>query len=126
MSSPCLTRSGQHLHGVCHIPVADEEMIRSVSCRNHPWRLPPEFHLQLYQESDDRLPFLDADGSLKVGVYRKQTHADRYLPYESHHPIHVKRGVVRSLVRRAEEISSDDQLLKKEMRHLKTMFPVNG
>ena len=38
----------------------------------------------------------------------------------------MKRGVVRSLVRRAEEISSDDQLLKKEMRHLKTVLPVNG
>ena len=33
---------------------------------------------------------------------------------------------MRSLVRRAEEIPSDDQLLKKEMRHLKTVLPVNG
>ena len=68
------------------------------------------------------------DGTLKVGVlnYRKHTHTNRYLPYESHHPYHVKRGVIRSLVGRAVEISSVDSLLKKEMRHLRTVLAENG
>ena len=74
----------------------------------------PSINFAVEQEVDNKLPFLDdllirkEDRSLKVGAYRKQTHT------ESHHPIHMKRGVVRSLVRRAEEISSDDQQLRKE------------
>ena len=63
---------------------------------------------------------------MKVSVYRKQTHTDRYLPFESHHPFHVKRGVVRCLVKRAEEISSDGRVLKKEMKHLRTVLTENG
>ena len=59
-----------------------------------------------------------------MSVYRKQTHTDKYLPYESHHPFHVKRGVVRYLLKRAEEISSDvrDRVLKKEMKHLRMVL----
>ena len=38
----------------------------------------------------------------------------------------MKRGVVRCLVKRAEEISSDDQALKKEMKHLRTVLSENG
>ena len=84
------------------------------------------------QETEGRLPFLDSlvtreeDGTLKVSVYSKSTHTDRYLPFGSHHPAHVKRGVVRSLVRRAEDISSNDEVLKKEMGHLRKVLAVNG
>ena len=63
---------------------------------------------------------------MTVSVFRKDTHTDRYLPFESHHPAHVKRGVVRSLVRRAEGVSTSDELLKKEMRHLRTVLTANG
>ena len=55
-----------------------------------------------------------------------QTHTDRYLPFESHHPFHMKREVVQSIVRRAEEISTDDSLLKKEIKHLRTVLTENG
>ena len=41
------------------------------------------------------------DGSLDVSVCRKPTHMDQYLHFESHHPTHVKRGVVRCLHDRA-------------------------
>ena len=54
-------------------------------------------------ERDSSLPFLDTllqrkeDGSLGVTVYSKPTHTDRYLDFQSHHPHHVKRGLVRCL-----------------------------
>ena len=68
----------------------------------------PSIVFTVEQESDGKLPFLDAlvtrkdDGTLEVGVYRKQTHTDRYLSFKSHHPLNVKRGVIQCLVKRAE------------------------
>ena len=42
------------------------------------------------------------------------------------HPAHVKRGVVCSLVRRAEDVSMNDESLKKEMGHLRKVLTANG
>ena len=45
----------------------------------------------------------------------RPTHTDRYLHFESHHPTHVKRGVVRCLHDRAREIiSTQDNLSPRE------------
>ena len=57
------------------------------------------------------------DGSLDVSIYRKSTHTDWYLHFESHHPTHVKRGVVRCLHDRAREIISMQDNLQKEVDH---------
>ena len=69
------------------------------------------------EQEDGTLPFLDTllrrreDGSLDISVYRKPTHTDRYLHFESHHLTHVKRGVVRHLHDRARGIvSTQDNL----------------
>ena len=57
------------------------------------------------------LSFLDAclqrhsDGMPATSVYRKPKHTDRYLQYNSHHPTHVKRLVVRYLFERAQNIA---------------------
>ena len=84
------------------------------------------------QEEDGTLPFLDTllrrrrDGSLDVSVYRKPTHTDRYLHFESHHPTHVKRGVVRCLHDRARGIISTQDNLQKEVDHLARVLKQNG
>ena len=44
---------------------------------------------------DTRISILD-DGSLKFEVYRKKTHTDQYLQYDSHQPLQHKLGVVPS------------------------------
>ena len=57
------------------------------------------------EEEQGRIPFLDTlivrkeDGSVKVLVYRKPTHTDQYLNYQSHHPLHQKLGLIRTLLR---------------------------
>ena len=39
----------------------------------------------------------EPDGQLTTSVYRKPTHTDQYLAYDSHHPRSVKRGIVKCL-----------------------------
>ena len=92
----------------------------------------PTIKFTVEQEEDGTLPFLDTllrrreDGSLDISIYRKPTHMDRYLHFESHHPTHVKRGVVRCLHDRAREIISTQDNLQKEVDHLARVLKQNG
>ena len=66
------------------------------------------------------LPFLDIlikpdhEGRLNTIVYRKPTHMDQYLHWDSLHPISSKYSVVGTLHHRAKTICSNKQLLKEE------------
>ena len=92
----------------------------------------PTIKFTVEQEEDGKLPFLNTllrrrrDGSLDVSVYRKPTHTDRYLHFESHHPTHVKRGVVRCLHDRARGVISTQDNLQKEVDHLARVLKQNG
>ncbi len=85
-------------------------------------------------EEDSKLPFLDrllkrereSDGVLTSTVYRKPTHTDRYLHFMSHHPNHVKRGIVRCLYQRARRVTNMSENLKKEEKHLHKVLQSNG
>ena len=67
-------------------------------------------------ENDNKLAFLgsevlrESDSRLAISEYRKPTHTDRYLAYDSRHPQSVKRGIVKCLYERAKR--------RKEKRHL--------
>ena len=77
------------------------------------------------QREDGAMPFLDIlvtpgrDGSLSTSVFRKPTHTDLYLQWDSHHPLTTKYGVIGTLQHRANTICSNTQLLNKEEKHLK-------
>ena len=77
------------------------------------------------QRSDRVMPFLDIlvtpgrDGSLSTSVYRKPTHTDLYLQWDSHHTLTSKYSVIGTLHLRAQTICSNLQLLQKEEQHLK-------
>ena len=64
------------------------------------------------EESDDRLAFLDVqlsrsdDGSVCTSVYHKATRTNQYLALEFHHSIAHKVAVVKTLMSRAEALSS--------------------
>ena len=51
-------------------------------------------------------------------MYRKQTHTDLYLQWDSHHNIPSKYSVAGTLYHRANTICSDPTLLHEEEQHL--------
>ena len=85
-------------------------------------------HIKFTQEpiKDGKLAFLDCsvsvqdDGSLTTSVYRKDTHTDQYLLFDSHHPLVHKLGVIRTLFHRADTISSNEDAKQEEHKHLKS------
>ncbi|XP_072046601.1 uncharacterized protein [Amphiura filiformis] len=74
------------------------------------------------KEQEGTIPFLDtlivrkADGSVKLLVYRKVTHTDQYLNFQSHHPIHHKLGVVRTLLDRMNSIVTEEETRNRKRR----------
>ena len=91
-------------------------------------------HIQFTREveENDQIPFLDVcvhlqdDGSLKTTVYRKPTHTDQYLNWESNHPLDHKRSVVRTLLNRVETHVSDPKDRDTEISHIREVLAENG
>ena len=71
-------------------------------------------------KEDWSIPFLDtivkpeADGSLSITVYRKPTHTDQYLQWDSHHHLSAKFSVIQTLSHRASTMCSNPELLQKK------------
>ena len=61
----------------------------------------------------------EADGSLSITVYRKPTHTDQYLQWDSHHHLSAKFSVIQTLSHRASSVCSNPELLQKEKDHLR-------
>lgn len=84
------------------------------------------------EESEGKIPFLDAmivreeDGCVKLQVYRKKTHTDQYLNFNSHHPLHQKLGVVRTLLERSDTIVTTQEDREKEENHVKQALKMCG
>ena len=76
------------------------------------------------EENDGSIPFLDtlivrkADNTVKLLVYRKKTHTDRYLHFSSHHPLQHKLGVIRTLLDRCNDIVTETDDRQKEEQHI--------
>ena len=92
---------------------------------DHINNIDPNIKFTREEEEDGQLPFLDThisrreDGSLKVKVYRKPTHTDQYLHFDSHHPLEHKLSVVRTLYDRADSIVTDPEDKSEELDHVK-------
>ena len=77
------------------------------------------------EEQDGSLPFLDVkitrqqpSGRLQFAVYRKPTHTDHYLQFSSHHPLHQKLGVARTLFDRSHKLVTDLSDRTVEEKHV--------
>ena len=84
-------------------------------------------HIQFTSEEagdDGSIPFLDVlitpdkEGNLQTTIYRKPTHMDLYLQWDSNHAVASKYSVVGSLQHRASTICSRKDLLQAEQQHL--------
>ena len=74
----------------------------------------------------DTLTVVKEDGSINTRVYRKSTHTDQYLSFQSNHPLEHKRGVVNTLMNRADTVVSDGPDREKEKEHVRKALKVNG
>ena len=78
------------------------------------------------------LAFLDTwsvigeDGSVKTKAFRKETHIDQYLNFSSIHPLEHKRGVVCTLMHRAETVVSKARDQESEKAHICEALKMNG
>ena len=61
----------------------------------------------------------EAGGKLSTTVYRKPTHTDQYLQWDSHHHLSAKFSVIHTLSHRAQTVCSNPELLHKEKTHLR-------
>ena len=59
-----------------------------------------------------------SDGSIKTTVYRKPTHTDMYLHWDSYHHLSAKYSVINTLRHRTNTVCSTKQLLIEEEDHL--------
>ena len=92
----------------------------------------PTIRFTMETEKDNSIPFLDtsvirdSNGLLTTSVYRKPTHTDQYLAYDSHHPQSVKRGIVKCLYDRAKHLITTPSVISKEKKHLSSVLVSNG
>ena len=84
-----------------------------------------KFTLEM-QKEDKTIPFLDVlliiqeDGLLGHKVYRKPTHTDRYLHYNSFRHPSIKNSVCKTLIDRARTICEVDNI-EGELEHLRSV-----
>ena len=77
---------------------------------------------------DGSIPFLDllitpeADGTLTTKVYRKPTHTDLYLQWDSNHNLASKYSVINTLTHRARTLFSTPESIKQELEHLEKVL----
>ena len=51
---------------------------------------------------------------MKLEVYRKKTHTNQYLAFDSDHPLYQKMGVMRTLLNRCEKVVIEEEERIKE------------
>ena len=74
-----------------------------------------------------KISFLDVllmrnNGKLETTVFRKETNNNVYLHWRSFAPITWKKGTLRTLIRRAYALCSNDNLLQEELHHIEKCF----
>ncbi|XP_057298142.1 uncharacterized protein LOC130629062 [Hydractinia symbiolongicarpus] len=84
-----------------------------------------EIRFSFYKKINDQT-VKSKNGSISVSVYRKPTHNDQYLNFESNHQKSCKESVISSLLNRANSVVSEKQERKEEFRHVRNALIANG
>ena len=82
------------------------------------------------KEEDGMIAYLDVlvekKGTLATtSIFRKKTHTDRYMNYDSHHHARIKSSIIKCLGTRAKNVCHATKLIG-ERNHLKQVFQANG
>ena len=86
----------------------------------------PHIQFRVEPTQQGSLPFLDTlvttepNNTFSTTVYRKPTHTDQYLHWDSNHHITAKHSVFNTLANRAKVVSSSQDKLDQELQHIKT------
>lgn len=67
----------------------------------------------------------EPDGRLTTGVYRKPTHTEKYLAFDSYHLESVKCGIM-CLFERAKRLVAKPSVISHEKEHLLSVLVCNG
>ena len=67
----------------------------------------------------DTLVKPEADNSLSITVYRKPTHIDQYLQWDSHHNLAAKNCVISAFTQGPKTVCTGPELFNKEIHHLR-------
>ena len=91
----------------------------------------PKISLTLETENNGQISFLDTlitrkNGTITIGVYRKPTHTDGYLDFNSHHELKHKLSTASTLLNRAINLPSTSEEVKKELTHVSNALKSNG
>ena len=89
--------------------------------------LSPDLQYTIEHPKDGFLPYLDVllHPDLSTSIYRKPTHTNLYLKYNSSTPASTRRSVIQSLTRRAYNLCSP-QHLQQELDTVYSIFLANG
>ena len=90
----------------------------------------PTIQFTMEKEEDGKIAFLDVlvqkKGTLATtSIFRKKTHTDRYMNYDSHHHARIKSSIIKCLGTRAKNVCHATKLIG-ERNHLKQVFQANG
>ena len=82
--------------------------------------------------SDNRLSYsdllvtIDTDRTLSVAVFRKDTHTDQYLNFQSNQSLHQKLGLAKTLFHWADSLVSKPDNMLAEQKHLRPCLNLRG
>ena len=74
----------------------------------------------------DTVTTRDSAGNLSFSVYRKPTHTDQYLQFDSHQTLQHKLGLIRTIHHRCLMLCSTEDSKLKELDHLKRVLSISG
>ena len=91
----------------------------------------PDINFTIEHEQDGRLSFLDIsvsrnNGRLITNVYRKPTHTDNYLDFNSHHDKQHKISTAQTLLHRAASLPNTSEGRQQEREHVLKALAANG
>ena len=65
----------------------------------------------------------EEDGKVRVSIYGKPTHTERYLLFSFQQPLSKKKSVMRSFLHRVDYVSEESE---KEVNHVLGVLKENG